>query len=232
MANPNQRGHPDTYKGTLWYTGTGDNGGVHINSGVQNFWFYILSEGGKGTNDFSKVYSVDSLGIAKAEKIAYRNLTTYLSRNSQYSDARFFAIQSAIDLYGNCSKEVIATTNAWYAVGVGDAFDSGLVKAGFSSDTFQCKAPFKVDFTNLSFNSNSYKWFFGTGDSSVVNSPTYTYPNYGKFNVTLIAKSCFTSKNDTLKKPFYIEIDSTKDICNALLMPIGKWQTIKNCTGF
>ena len=43
MANPNQFGDPDTYKGTYWYTGTGDNGGVHYNSGVQNKWFYVLT---------------------------------------------------------------------------------------------------------------------------------------------------------------------------------------------
>ena len=30
---------PDTYLGTHWYAGTGDNGGVHTNSGVQNYWF-------------------------------------------------------------------------------------------------------------------------------------------------------------------------------------------------
>jgi len=34
------------------------------------------------------------------------------------------AIQSAIDLYGAGSAEVIATTNAWYAVGIGAAYSS------------------------------------------------------------------------------------------------------------
>ena len=42
MANPNQFSQPDTYLGTFWYTGTADNGGVHTNSGVLNFWFYLL----------------------------------------------------------------------------------------------------------------------------------------------------------------------------------------------
>ena len=38
---------PDTYgSGVYWQDpyGTSDNGGVHKNSGVQNFWFYLLSE--------------------------------------------------------------------------------------------------------------------------------------------------------------------------------------------
>ena len=51
FINPNTYGQPDTYLGTDWYTGTADNGGVHTNSGVQNHWFYLVSEGGSGTND-------------------------------------------------------------------------------------------------------------------------------------------------------------------------------------
>jgi hypothetical protein len=43
-----------------------------------------------------------------------------LSANSTYANARTYGIQSATDLYG--SPEVIATTNAFYAVGVGSAY--------------------------------------------------------------------------------------------------------------
>ena len=122
MSSPNIYGDPDTYLGTNWYSGSGDNGGVHYNSGVQNFWFYLLTVGGSGTNDIGDAYSVSSIGMNKAAAIAYRNLTVYLTTNSQYSDARNGAIQSAIDLYGSGSIEEIATTNAWYAVGVGEAY--------------------------------------------------------------------------------------------------------------
>lgn len=123
MLNPNVYSDPDTYKGSFWYTGTGDNGGVHINSGVQNKWFYILVNGEIGTNDLGNAYSVAGIGIDKASKIAYRNLTVYLSSSSVYADARIGAIQAAIDLFGAGSPEVIATTNAWYAVGVGCNYD-------------------------------------------------------------------------------------------------------------
>jgi Zn-dependent metalloprotease/subtilisin-like proprotein convertase family protein len=119
-SNPNQFGDPDTYMGTNWYTGTGDNGGVHTNSGVQNFWFYLLANGGSGTNDLGKSYSVTGIGIQAAAAITFRSLTVYLTTTSQYSDARQYSIQAAIDLYGNCSPEMLATLEAWYAVGVGD----------------------------------------------------------------------------------------------------------------
>ncbi len=39
--------------------------------------------------------------------------------SSVYSDFRTATIQAARDLYGDCSREVIQTTNAWAAVGVG-----------------------------------------------------------------------------------------------------------------
>ncbi|MDC8001689.1 M4 family metallopeptidase [Aequorivita todarodis] len=125
MSNPNAYGDPDTYQGTYWYTGSGDSGGVHTNSGVQNFWFYVLSVGKSGTNDKGDSYNVTGIGMDKAAAIAYRNLTVYLNSNSQYSDARNGAIQAAIDLYGAGSAEEIATTNAWYAVGVGAPYGGG-----------------------------------------------------------------------------------------------------------
>ena len=125
MSNPNTYNNPDTYKGSYWYAGSGDSGGVHTNSGVQNFWFYILSVGKSGTNDKGNAYTVTAIGMDKAAAIAYRNLTVYLNANSQYIDARNGAIQAAKDLYGAGSAEEIATTNAWYAVGVGAAYGGG-----------------------------------------------------------------------------------------------------------
>lgn len=122
MSNPNAYGDPDTYQGTYWYTGTADNGGVHTNSGVQNKWFYILSVGESGTNDLGNSYNVTGIGITNAAAIAYRNLTTYLTSSSNYAAARAGAIQAARDLFGVDSPEEIATTNAWYAVGVGAAY--------------------------------------------------------------------------------------------------------------
>lgn len=129
MNNPNAFGDPDTYGGSYWTTpncgapsSSNDYCGVHSNSGVQNKWFYILSQGESGTNDIGSNYNVSGIGIDKAATIAYRNLTVYMSTNSTFTDARVGAIQAAEDLYGAGSAEVIATTNAWFAVGVGGAY--------------------------------------------------------------------------------------------------------------
>lgn len=119
LKNPNKFQHPDTYQGDYWYDGNGDNGGVHINSGVHNHWFYLLAKGGSGVNDKGYHYEVNSIGRDKAAQIAYRNLTVYLLPTSDYVDAYHGSIQSATDLYGADSEEVKQTKAAWCAVGLG-----------------------------------------------------------------------------------------------------------------
>ena len=128
MSNPKDEGQPDTYGGINWVdvnctpASTNDYCGVHTNSGVLNHWFYILSVGKTGTNDIGSAYAVTGIGIDKAAQIAFRIESVYLSANSTYADARASGIQSAEDIYGVGSLEVIATTNAFYAVGVGNEY--------------------------------------------------------------------------------------------------------------
>ncbi len=222
MVNPNAYGDPDTYGGTSWTnpncgapTQANDYCGVHSNSGVQNYWFYLLSEGGTGVNDLSNSFSVNGLGIDTASKIAFRNLTVYLSQNSTFADARFYSILSAIDLYGPCSPQVESVTNAWYAVGVGLPYIPGVGADFASSDTSSCIAPFRVRFQNNSNNAVSYTWDFGDGTSSTANNPSKWYNSIGNFNVTLIADGG-TCGIDTLTKTAYISVD-TANLCNTVL---------------
>lgn len=233
MTNPNTFGHPKFYKGVSWYAGAGDNGGVHTNSGVQNYWYYLIANGAKGTNEKGWTFKIDSLGIDKAGKIAYRNLTVYLTTNSQYSDARTFSIMAATDLYGACSKEVIAVTNAWWVCGVGAQYDSGYVKADFRGDTLGCFTSSTINFSNLSDNYKSCKWYFGDLSTSTNVNPSHNYSSYGKFTVKLVATSCFKNKLDSITKVNYVRIDSTPDICNAILMPkTGVDSSSSRCKGF
>jgi len=125
MQNPNLRGDPDTYLGSFWITDELDFQFSHKNSGVQNYWFYLLAEGGSGVNDNGTDYDVTGIGRNSAAAIAYRNLTVYLTSTSNYADARNGSIWAAIDLFPICSNEVTQTINAWNAVGVGSATGQG-----------------------------------------------------------------------------------------------------------
>jgi len=89
MLNPKSHFDPNTYLGEYWYNtmNSNDNGGVHTNSGVQNYWFYLLSEGGSGANDDGVSYQVTGIGIDDASAIAYRNLTNYLYSESSTGDS-------------------------------------------------------------------------------------------------------------------------------------------------
>jgi len=181
MADPNQYQNPDTYGGLYW----NNPNEVHNNSGVMNFWYYLLTEGGTGTNDIGNAYNVAGLGIDKAAAICYRMNTVYLFPNSVYADARTYAIQAAQDLYGGCSPEVISTANAWYAVGVGGLFNSTVTSSFTASATSFCALPATTSFTNTSSNGSTYLWHFGDGDTSTASNPSHTYTSPGSYTVTL-----------------------------------------------
>lgn len=231
MANPKAHEKPDTYLGEFW-----QDGGVHDLSGVQNHWFYLLSEGGAGINDTGSHYSVVGIGRDKAADIAYRTLTVYLTQSSQYADARFFSIQAAKDLYGNCSEEVKQTTNAWYAVGVG-GFDSSSVQAGFTmSNTDFCSLPAVVDLTDLSINANQYIWNFSDGSIALNNPANHTFTQAGTYTITqtvinnlfvLDSANCFILP-DTSTYQITISVTDT----NAPLPPPCRPATTAYCCGF
>ena len=232
MQNPNAQGDPDTYFGTNWAPlGGADNGGVHTNSGVQNFWYYLLVTGGSGTNDNGDSYTVNGIGLTDASRIAFRNLTTYLTPSSNYNDARFFAIQSAVDLFGGCTSEVEAVTNAWYAVGVGSVYVPSTVSDFTASSVESCVAPFTVQFTNTGVNGATFVWDFGDGTPTVTTAnPVHTYTTAGSFTVQLDADGGAACGTDTETKTSYININSSIP-CVTVLPTGGNAPTQSGCIG-
>lgn len=136
MDNPNNHTDPDTYEGIYWQEQVNctisifnDNCGVHRNSGVQNHWFYLLSEGATGINDHQYTYTVNGIGIEKAAQVAYQALTAYLTPTSNYFDARQASIWAAQDLVADLvitAAEAAEVENAWCAVGVGTCDGSSI----------------------------------------------------------------------------------------------------------
>lgn len=85
------------------YLGDNDHGGVHTNSGIPNYAFYLFAT---------------AITKEKAEKVYYRALTTYLTKSSQFVDLRIAIEQSTKDLYGDKSNELAQAKKAFDTVGI------------------------------------------------------------------------------------------------------------------
>lgn len=173
MDTPNKRFQPDTYGGTFWVSVTGctptsanDYCGVHTNSGVLNYWFYLLCQGGSGTNDISNAFSVTGVGTAKGADIAYQT-ELMLTSASNFANCRAASISAAQTLYGSCSPEVEAVTRAWYAVGVGSNYTSGTVATITGSSSVCTGAT-----TTLSNTTSGGSWFSSAATIASVGSST------------------------------------------------------------
>ncbi len=94
------------------YLGSADNGGVHINSGICNYAYYLLAT---------------AISKEKAEQIYYRALTVYLTKSSQFIDLRIAVEQAAKDLYGD-STEVSKVKTAFDAVGIYEELPNNYVE--------------------------------------------------------------------------------------------------------
>ncbi|HDR7449561.1 TPA: peptidase M4 family protein, partial [Bacillus toyonensis] len=105
LSNPEKYGQPAHMNDYQYLPPTeeGDNGGVHINSGIPNKAAYL---------------TINAIGKEKAEKVYYRALTTYLTPTSDFSKARAALLQSVADYDGVNSATYQAVQKAWNDVGV------------------------------------------------------------------------------------------------------------------
>ncbi len=118
---------PDTYQKNNWHFqapgSTNDNYFIHHNNGIMNYWFYLLCEGGSGTNDNGFSYNISKIGMETAAKIAFLTLTDELG-NGNYGSKDFQQLRKATlavakrQPWGICSKEWETVRKAWDAVGV------------------------------------------------------------------------------------------------------------------
>jgi Zn-dependent metalloprotease len=104
---------------------------VHYSSGVANHFYYLLAQGSVVPNGFgagteanlsradlvcSGSTSLQGIGRTAAGRIWYRALTTYMTSDTTYAEARAATISAANDLYGAGSTQANAVVAAWNAV--------------------------------------------------------------------------------------------------------------------
>jgi len=81
MKDPTIFHDPDRMQSPHYFLGSGDNGGVHTNSGVNNKAAYLMTDG-----DTFNGYTINGMGITKVAKIYYEVQNNLLISSSNYLD--------------------------------------------------------------------------------------------------------------------------------------------------
>ena len=93
--------------------------------------------------------------------------------------------------------------------------------AKFSMDKNDLVAPAKIEFKNESENAESYRWTFGDGDTSNVESPSHRYFMSGNYEVTLEAKKGNKTRKETkriqIKAPITCLVELQTDYGNMII---------------
>ena len=83
------------------------------------------------------------------------------------------------------------------------------VQAAFDSVTFDCNSTLAVPFNNNSFSvNNGYLWDFDGFGTSTLATPTFTFPDTGRYSITLVA-GVGALCQDTFTQDIYIPLDGT-----------------------
>jgi thermolysin len=96
--------------------GGGDNGGVHTNSGISNYAFYIIAKGGCGY--FCLTSYPNGINADAARWIFWRAERVYMGPNDGFAELRQKTIWAAGDGYGYGGPVWTQVRDAWNAVGV------------------------------------------------------------------------------------------------------------------
>ncbi len=95
MASPNCYINPAKVTDSLYHCATSDNGGVHINSGVDNRAYSLLVDGGTFNGQ-----TVNAIGLTKAMHVWFRAKTQYQHPATDFADHADALEQSCSDLTG------------------------------------------------------------------------------------------------------------------------------------
>ncbi|MFT5603009.1 MAG: bacillolysin [Flavobacteriales bacterium] len=95
MWDPTCKGDPGKVTDNEYWCSTGDNGGVHINSGIPNHAYALLVDGGTYNGQ-----TISAIGFTKAAHIFWRAQSVYLTATSNFSSLADALEASCVDLFG------------------------------------------------------------------------------------------------------------------------------------
>ncbi len=177
MQNPPMYGDPDRMTSANYfcnqselYSGSGDNGGVHYNSGVNNKAVYLMTDGGSFNG-----HTVTGLGYAKVADLYYEVQTHLLTSAADYPDL-YNALLQACGYLGYSSAECQEVKDAL------DGVEMNQSPACPATQAPVCAAgqlPVNVFFDDIE--SGSGNWTAGSNQGSLywfVPQTTSTFPSF------------------------------------------------------
>ncbi len=212
FENPGLYGQPNCYNGPNYQnTGNGnptDEFGVHTNSGVMNYWFYLLCTGQMGSNCWNPAYNYDvlpaeSLAIGQGynnsfdlmiDLLFYALENGYVGLNTEFIDMRAASIEVAHDMGFSCAfRENLK--EAWAAVGVGEEPDGCGIFPDLSVHLPPVPCFGEEIFFSVTPDNNityTYEWDFGDGiiiEAGYETSHVYLNPGTYTIIVTITDNS-------------------------------------------
>jgi bacillolysin len=190
---------PMTYYKNYWLPSSNESY-IYSNSLVLRYWFYLLTQGGSGKNDYLQDYNVPAQGIDITEQIIYNSMF-YMPPCASISDMETATLQAVENLTSKGSLLYQATLKAWNAVGViNDLPDLSCVPSslnGMNNAIWFNKVIVSKDITGL-VGLPPYGYVHETGDRLNI-SPGTTVP------ITLQVTG------ESLAKYFKIWVDMNRD---------------------
>ena len=229
MSDPKAFGHPDTYDGEHYYTGDLDRGGVHINSGVQNYWYYLLCEGDAGTNDHGHAYDVAAIGMPDALLLVHETLTAYLTPDSDYAAAAAGSLAAAEALFGACDARTASVAAAWAAVGlpVAPAADTFALTV---SPSVTCDPARALTLSALAPYGGEVYWRYDGGGADTGRVVRRAFP-IGEHGVSATWVGCDGSRLEA-SLPGGVTVDPEAITCREHLLPTdGSTLALADCGG-
>lgn len=193
----------DYQLGTIQYaTALGNNGGLVPVAFMIDGCGYIYLSGYSGSGfptTPNALYTSSAgsfyLGVLEPNAIGLNYGTYYTENHVDGGTSRFD--RNGIVYQGVCSGGGFACTADAWATNQNAGWDIGVFKIDFQTPSVNAQAaaapfstgcaPFEVDFTNLGSSALEYLWFFGDGDSSILDEPSHLYTQPGTYDVLLIA---------------------------------------------
>ena len=153
MDNPPEDGYsPDRIQSPIYWKDSEDNGGVHINSGVNNKAVYLMVDGGTFNGR-----TVTGIGYPKVLKVYYRVQSTMLVSGSDYQNLYGALVQSCNALIGTAG---ITANDCLQVKTAAEAVDMHLLPTGnFMPTAPVCPAgqsPNYLFFDNREAQANNY----------------------------------------------------------------------------